>query len=238
MDALEILSNETHKGIRVSADFPDGFAGDLSSCPVVPHEFRNVQHHFPIFFKKLAGEEGYTPIALLGLEPEENLFVKDGKWDCRYEPLFLSSKPFIVGVENKEADSGKVLIDSESPRLTKDGSGEAIFDEEGGETPFLKEAVRKLELMHSSGRSGDEFVGWLTKFDLLEPFALEVTLEDGSNNRLVGLHTINEQKVANLEAGAISEMVDRGFMMPTFMVMASMASIADLVDRKNQKNIS
>lgn len=235
MDTLEILSNEAHKEVRVSVDFSGGFASDLSSCPVVPHEFRNIQHHFPIFFKKLEGGDEYTPIALLGLEPEENLFIKDDKWDCRYEPLFLSTKPFIVGVENKEADSGKVLIDTKSPRLAADSSGEAIFDDEGAETEFLKDTVKKLELMHSSGRSGEEFVAWLNKFDLLEPFALEVKLEDGSNNRLVGLYTINEQKVAALEPGAVSEMVDRGFMMATFMVMASMASIADLVDRKNQK---
>lgn len=235
MDTLEILSNEIHKEVRVSVDFSEGFAADLASCPVVPHEFRNVQHHFPIFFKKLSGDDEYTPIALLGLEPEENLFIKNDKWDCRYEPLFLSTKPFIVGVKNKEADSGKVLIDTVSPRLSAGSSGEAIFDEEGAETEFLKDTVKKLELMHSSGRSGEEFVGWLNKFDLLEPFALEVKLEDGSNNRLVGLYTINEQKVAALEPGAVSEMVDRGFMMATFMVMASMASIADLVDRKNQK---
>ena len=86
---------------------------------MVPHEFRNIQHHFPIFFKKLAGDDEYTPIALLGLEPEENLFIKNDKWDCRYEPLFLATKPFIVGVENKEADSGKVLIDTESPEFCR-----------------------------------------------------------------------------------------------------------------------
>ena len=57
----------------MSVDFSGGFASDLSSCPVVPHEFRNIQHHFPIFFKKLEGAMNMT-IALLGLEPEKSIY--------------------------------------------------------------------------------------------------------------------------------------------------------------------
>ena len=74
----------------------------------------------------------------------------------------------------------------------------------------------------------------MEKYDLLESFALEVGLANGSQNRLLGFYTINESKLAELEPAALSEMVEKGYMMAIFMVLASLASVTDLIDRKNR----
>lgn len=230
-----LLSKEEHKELKISSERSRAMGDNVSTCMVVPHEFRDVQHHFPIFFRKYEDDGLFRPMALLGLEPDENLFIKDGKWDCNYMPLVLASQPFIIGRQEANDEEGRVFIDTDSPRIVNgDAPGHRVFDDLGNETLHMQAAVRNLEMLHHGNMALDGFSAFLEKYDLLESFALEVGLANGSQNRLLGFYTINESKLAELEPAALSEMVEKGYMMAIFMVLASLASVTDLIDRKNR----
>ena len=81
--------------------------------------------------------------------------------------------------------------------------------------------------------STQAFYEFLEKFDLLEPFVLEVGFVDGTARRLKGFHTIHEERFRSLDGKVIQEMWELGYLLPCFMMFASLSSITDLVDRKN-----
>lgn len=231
-----LLSKEDHKELKISSTRSSEMGDNVSTCLVVPHEFRDVQHHFPIFFRRYEEDNIFRPMALLGLEPDENLFLKDGKWDCNYMPLVMASQPFLIGRSDEEADEGRVFINMDSPRIVETSEqGHRLFDDLGNETAFMQAMVRNLEVLHQGNAALAGISDFLEKYDLLESFALEVGLADGSQNRLLGFHTINESKLAELEPAALSEMVEKGYMMAIFMVLASLASVTDLIGRKNER---
>ena len=70
---------------------------------------------------------------------------------------------------------------------------------------------------------------------MLEPFVLDVSLQDQSLNRLTGFQTINEERFKELEDELLLEMRGKGYLMPTFMILASMASVTGLIERKNRQ---
>ena len=74
----------------------------------------------------------------------------------------------------------------------------------------------------------------LVAHDLLEPFTLEVTLDDGSVNSLVGFHIIDEAKLRALDPAAVGKLHEDGHLMPIFMALASLSQLRPLVDRKNR----
>jgi len=231
-----LLSKDDHKDMKIQTKRSEDMGDIVSYCMVVPHEFRDVQHHYPIFFRQLPDQEVFLPMALLGLEPNENLFIEDDKWNCRYIPLIMAVQPFVIGRADENADEGRVFIDEESPRVAKNANeGVRIFDDFGNETPFMQGIVNGLETLHQGDRAARAMSEWLQKYDLLESFALEVQLKDGSVNRLLGFHTIDETKMAELEPAAHAEMVEKGYMMPIHMILASLASISDLIEMKNRR---
>ena len=45
-----LLSKEDHKELKIQTGRSEEMGDIVSYCMVVPHEFRDVQHHYPIFF--------------------------------------------------------------------------------------------------------------------------------------------------------------------------------------------
>ena len=51
---------------------------------------------------------------------------------------------------------------------------------------------------------------------------------------MVGYHLINEERLAALEPSSIGELHREGHLQPIFMAMASLSSLANLIERKNR----
>ena len=52
---------------------------------------------------------------------------------------------------------------------------------------------------------------------------------------MLGFSAINEEKFQQLPAETLDDWRNKGFLMPAFMVLASMANIQKLIDLKNKK---
>lgn len=240
MSSHAILDSNTHRDLRVrveaGADLGDGVMATLT----VPTEFRRIQGHFPILFRREAGQEGYFAVALLGFETGENLFLGAAGWDAGYRPLSLAIQPFLIGRAAGGEAPAQVHVDLAHPRVAGgDGAGEdggvRLFDAEGLPTPFLDEIAEKLGDLDEGYRESAAFFAALAGHDLLEPFTLEVTLENGSLNSLVGFHVIDEARLRALDAAELGALHAAGHLMPIFMAMASLAQLKSLVDRKNRR---
>ena len=71
----------------------------LCLCPLYPAEMRRLQATYPLLFYKDPTEGSLHPIALLGFEPSENLFLSAGTWDAAHIPLMSQRGPLMIGFE-------------------------------------------------------------------------------------------------------------------------------------------
>jgi len=228
-----ILTAATHGDLRVRPDRGVAMGDAVMSCLIVPDEFRRVQNDYCILFRRNL-EDGTTgALALFGFETGENLYLADDRWDARYVPLAMEIQPLLIGGGPKGPEGGQVHIDMASPRLSRT-EGTLLFDRDGQPSTFLEERIEKLGALDAGYRASAGFFAALERYDLLEPLSIEVTLDDGSINRLVGFHVIDEDRLQDLGAAALDDLHRDGHLMPIFMALASQANLAKLIARKNR----
>ncbi len=228
------LNNIEHAKLRVRTERSAELGDNVMFSPTFPHEFRNVQAHYPIVFIKEEKENRFRPIALFGMEKDENLFLENDKWDAPYLPIVNRMQPFLIGVKPGPEREMEVHVDIEHPRMSET-EGTPLFLDHGGHSDMLKEIVGILGDVHEGEASINGFSAALTDLGLLEPFTLDVTLNDNSKNRLAGFYTISEEKLQTLSAAHLDGLHKSGFLMPIFMAVASIAQFRGLIDRRNSR---
>ena len=101
----------------------------------------------------------------------------------------------------------------------------------------MQSVTQKLGMLNRGYGEAKHYIKTLLKYDLLEPLSIDVSLGDGSKNRLIGFHTIHEEKLLNLETAALEEFQKDGWLMPTYMALASLSNLTALVNRKNDLTV-
>lgn len=230
-----VLDKDLHRDLRARAEAGAALGDDVMAVLTVPSEFRRVQAHFPILFRRETGRDDFTAMALFGFETGENLFLAGDRWDARYRPLSLAVQPFLIGRPANGDGPGQVHIDLDHPRIAAAGDGVRLFDSDGMATPFLEAMAERLGDLDEGYRDSTAFYAALRAYDLLEPFSLEVTLDDGAKHSLVGFHIIDEARVRALGGDALAALHAAGHLMPMFMAMASLSQLSVLVERKNRR---
>ncbi|WP_076419276.1 SapC family protein [Colwellia sp. UCD-KL20] len=233
-----LLNNIEHKNLRINTEKSEKFGNNKMHSLAFPFEFKEIQAHYPIFFHEDVQTGNFVALALLGFEKNENLFLTKNGWDADYIPLVIEREPFLIGfqekIENGETITNTVIhIDMDSPRISSEG--EAVFLEHGGNTDYLNKIADTLNVIHGGQNTTDAFMQALKEYNLLEPFNLDIQLTNGTNNRLSGFHTINEETLYALKGEILEKLNSSGFLMLIYMVIASHANINKLIALKNKK---
>lgn len=223
-----------HRDLKVMAAPDEGLGDAIMACPTLPIEFRRVQNEFPILFQRNVETGRFSAVALMGFEDGENLFFEDGRWNARYRPLVLAVQPFLIGRSAQSGGSSQVHINLDHPRVG-DPEGVRLFDDNGEPSPHLDTVRDMLNQLDVGLADSVGFYDALERYQLLEPFALDIALDDGSDHRLVGYHLIDEDRLQRLEPGALAELHRDNYLMPVFMALASLSNVPDLVARKNRR---
>ncbi|WP_262690527.1 SapC family protein [Kordiimonas aestuarii] len=230
-----LLNNVDHKDLKIITERSARFGDDVMYGFTFPFEFRNIQAHYPIFFQKDPNSDKYYPVAMLGLQQGENLFLGEHGWDADYIPVAIERQPFLIGFEGADGDAHTVVhVDMDSPRVSET-EGEPVFLEHGGNTPYLNRVAALLDALYQGDQENARFVQALVEHDLLESFTLDMELKDGSKNRLAGFYTINEDKLAVLDGDVLSALHKEGHLQAIYMVLASLSHMRELIMRKNAR---
>ncbi|MGH8082819.1 MAG: SapC family protein [Lysobacter sp.] len=234
MSQAVLLNNIDHHDLRVIAARGARYGDDTMLAPTFFAEFRALQAYYPVVFQKTA-EGGFAPVALLGLRHNENLFLHGERWDAHYLPMAIERLPFLIGIAD---DEPMIHIDLDHPRVARgDGAeGESLFLEHGGTAPFLERMASVLRTLHDGLQDNAGFIAALLRYDLLESFVLDIQLDDGSQIRLSGFHTIDEQRLRRLDAAALHELSQAGYLEAAYMAMASLSHLRDLIERMNRRH--
>jgi hypothetical protein len=230
-----ILNNVEHQDVRVITRRSAELGDNVMGVPLMPREFRDAQHDYPIFFHRDPGGSKFVPYAMFGLVQDENLFLRGDTWDADYLPLLLEKGPFLIGMQEK-SDGEKSLVislDLDHPRVSRT-DGEALFLPHGGNSEYTERISRVLRAIHEGQAEVQPFVEAMLQHELLEPFALNIELNDGSKHRLEGFHTIHEENLAQLDGKVLEELSRKGYLHAAYMVVASLSNIRKLINWKNE----
>jgi hypothetical protein len=234
-----LLNNVEHKDLRVITRRSAQYGDDMMCALTFPAEFRSVQAHYPIFFRKATDSGQFQPFAMFGFRDGENLFLDDAGWDATYVPMTVERQPFLIGFQPGPAGAAGerqmvVHVDLASPRISRT-EGERVFLEYGGVSEYLQRVNSILGAVHAGIESTPPFVAALIELELLESFALDMRLADGTDHRVAGFYTINEERLAALDGAQLEDLNRKGYLLPVFMVIASLSNIRSLIERKNRR---
>jgi len=227
-----LLNNVDHKDLRVITTRSAEYGDNVMLAATFPGEFRNLQAHYPIVFRKNAQGQ-FEPVALLGFKDGQNLFLTKGGWEASYIPMTIERLPFLIGFSHDRQPMMHVDLDNSRVSGTQ---GEPIFREFGGNTDFLERMSSLLLAIHQGLATNESFIGALLEYELLESFVLDIQLNDGSQNRLTGFYTIKEERLLDLH-GAVLERLNRaGHLHAIYMAIASLSNFRALIERVNKLN--
>src|SRR5262245_20720359 len=233
MSRHELLNNVTHKNVRIITDRSARYGDDMMASLTFPAEFRNIQAHYPIVFSR-SPEGVFNPLALFGFRDKQNLFLGPDGWDAPYIPLMVERIPLLIGFG--EGDQRLIHIDEENPRVSQT-EGEPLFLEHGGTSPFLDRMNNVLATIHDNMPATETFISALVEHQLLESFVLDIKFNDGAEHRFGGFFTVQEDRLAKLDAQALGKLHERGYLQATFMVIASLSHFRDLIERASKLDV-
>ena len=227
-----LLNNIDHKDVRIDTRRGAAYGDDVMLAITFPAEFRDVQAHYPIVFRKTPDSASFEPVVLFGFQERENLYLGPDGWDASYVPLAIERQPFLIGMTGGEP---MVHIDLASPRVSG-AEGEAVFLTHGGNTDYLERVNSTLLSIYQGLQATPPFIAALLEHSLLESFVVDIELDDGSQNRLAGFYTINEDKLNALSGEVVARLHQNGYLQALYMVLASLSNFPSLIARKNRRH--
>jgi hypothetical protein len=237
MAKIELLNNVDHKDLKVKIERSAELGDNLWYTPTFPQEFKSLQNNYPIVFTKNDSTGEFQAMALFGFEVGENLFLDEDGWNANYIPLSILRQPFLIGYQQAEKDGVPIRqmvisVDMDNPRVNET-EGEAVFLEHGGNTEYLERVNSILKAIYDGFERNSAFIEMLLGMDLLESFVLDVELDDGSEHRMSGFYTINEESLSGLTGDDLVILNNNGYLEPIYMAIASMSNIPLLVEKRN-----
>jgi hypothetical protein len=236
MPRHELLNNVAHKDLRVIIRFGQGPGDAAGTVLAFPTEFAELQREYPIFFGKDATSGEYSAVALLGFDRQENLYVRDGRWNSAYLPGYVARGPFLIGfqeqwVEGEARREPVIHVDLDHPAISS-SEGEAVFLPGGGQSPYLEHISNILRGIRDGMEGGKAFYAALAAHGLIQPMTVEVRFDADHGANLTGLHGIDRERLAALDAAALHALHQQGFLEGIYLVLASMHNMRRLIAEK------
>ena len=209
------------------------FTQSLNAIPVSYTEFNVAHRDYPIVFS--SGDEGrsFAPVAVLGLQAQENLFVQNDAWTPGvYLPAYVRRYPFCMArVTLDNVEQAERLICVEKEYIAESG-GEPMFDAKQEPLPRWKEVEKLLEEYEADLERTKEMCGILADYGLLEPFTMQATLNAGGSMHLTGMFRVDEKKIEFLNASQHKNLIKKGVMSKIYIHLLSLDNFGRLLDRK------
>jgi len=227
------LDRETHKKLRLKGDVSAiEKASKLNSMFLATVEFAEACKEYPIVFVRVGeppaegGKQAVAPLAVLGLKPESNLFIKDGKWTANYAPAYLRRYPFLMAHIDNEGNMA-LCVDVEWAGLSET-EGTQLFAEDGQPTEFLLNAKNFVENFEREADRTRAACNELVELGLLQDMRFESSNEAGEKVDVEGFLTVDEKKLAELDDATIVRLHRNGLLALLEMHRVSMGNMSRL----------
>ena len=227
------VKKEQHQKLKLSTKRDLSHVAEQHIVPVTAAEYAQASASFPVVLVKNPDSPRYRSVVMLGIEAGENLFYQNDQWQGLYIPQSVGMVPFSLGVDPDKEKTLTACVDIDSPFIGED-KDLALFDDEGNETEVLKNVHQSLGQMFDNERMTDKFINELVENDLLQELELNVAFSNEEKKKLVGIFSINEEKVKELSDEKVIDFHKRGLFVPIYSMLGSLGQINRLVQQRNK----
>ena len=203
------LDAKKHAKLGLKDNFGLGFTEGINAVPVNLIEFPQICHFYPIGFSP---DDNATPVAILGLRDNENLFLKpDNTWqEDTYIPAYIRRYPFIFS-EVPDSDQLTLCVDTDE-KIVDEASPQKFFEDDGKPTPLAQNALEFCKSYHAAAQQTVEFSRAIAESGLLVDRAAEITVAGDKKINFSGFRIIDEKKFAELDEKIFLEWRAKGWL--------------------------
>lgn len=224
------INQERHLTKRIKEVTGFDFSSKFHIAYVTTHEFVRASAIYPLVFVEDKEKDQFRPVALLGLDAGENLFVDNaGKWQASYIPAIIRRYPFALS----QAEEGRYLVCiDEQSELVSDTEGAPLFDDKGQPTQVIDNVKKYLGELQQMDAVTQEFSKFLAANNLFVPLNMRVRQNDSMKN-ISGCYVINEERLNNLSDELFLEMRNKRYLPAIYAHLTSLAQVERLVSLKD-----
>lgn len=203
------LDAKLHAALGLKKNFGLSFTTKVNAVPVNMIEMPQICHFYPIAFSP---DGNATPVALLGLRDNENLFVNaQGEWaPDTYIPAYIRRYPFIFS-ELPGNDQLTLCVDMQ-PGIVDEDSDQKFFDADGKPSRLAQNALEFCKSYHAAAQQTLAFSKALADSGLLVDRQAEINVSGGQRINFSGFRIVDEQKLADMPDKDFMEWRRRGWL--------------------------
>ncbi len=226
------VNKEVHAYKKIGDISSFEFASKVHIAYVTMQEFTRAASIFPIVFLEDKEKDEFRPVAMLGLQPGQNLFVDAaGKWCASYVPAIIRRYPFALA---PSTDGQYVVCIDEASSLVSDTEGAAMFDAVGAPTQVIENVKRYLSELQQMEVLTRDFCGFLAEHNMFTPLNLQVR-EGGNTKNISGCYVINEERLNNLSDELFLAIKNKRYLPAVYAHLISLAQTERLVKLQDER---
>ena len=224
-DSVIPVTVKKHKDLSIErVNFE--FAREANSVPLTAVEIPRASREFTIVF---AGTEEVVPVAVLGIEDKQNIYIDDeGNWSANYVPAFVRRYPFVFW-QGDDKTKYTLCVDEKWEGCNTEGRGERLFADDEERTPYLTKMLGFLEEYQLQHQRTQAYCKRLKDLDLLEPMRVDFTMAGGEKRSLGGFMAVSRKKLKELPAEKLAELVKTDELELTYAHLTSMDNFSQML---------
>jgi hypothetical protein len=202
------LDAKAHAKLALKKNFGFAFTEGVNAVPINLIEMPQICHFYPIAFSP---DGNATPVAILGLRDNENLFLKKDKWEANtYIPAYIRRYPFIFS-EMPKGDQLTLCVDMDK-NIVAESADQGFFNDDGKPTDLSQNALEFCKSYHAAAQATLEFSKALAASGLLVDREAQINVTGNKRINFSGFKIIDEQKLAAMDDKAFLEWRKKGWL--------------------------
>ena len=238
-----LLNNVDHANLRVRTGHSAAFGDAVNMVRVFATEYEELQREYPILLRRDEAGQLHAA-ALLGLDPDENLFLSARGWEGRYVPALLQRGPFSIGVPGQGPNGEPVgepmiHIDLDHPRISKDADGkegQPVFLPHGGNSPYLDHMAGVLRTIFAGIEVDKTIFAAFEEYELIEPIRIEIKLSETRQYNVPDCFTISLERLMQLDGDALEKLNRADYFRVAVWIISSLGNVGRMIDLKNARD--
>lgn len=225
------LDKQRHAGMGLKPGPGYGWCRAVNAVFLSAAEMPRAALDYPIAFLRDERSGEFVPVAVLGMQRDQNLFVDAaGAWrEHAYVPAYLRRFPFCMAdIPSADGHEARHLVCVQESELAP--SDKPLFDARGEPTAAFAPIMQLLNAVEDARRQTRVLAKRLEALDLLAPFDAVAVPKNGRQMRLQGLHRVDEQKLQKIPGRDLRLLLRRGELRAIYAHLVSLENFARLMD--------
>lgn len=228
--AVTPLDTRKHAGMGVDAAVGHAWMHEINAVFINAAEMFKAALDYPIAFVREASSGEFVPMAILGLQAKQNLYVDAaGHWrEQTYVPAYVRRYPFCIALTGGSKTGPQHLVCVNESALSP-RSPQPLFTVNGEPTPAWPPINQLLEAMEGARQQTRVLTRRLEALELLVPFEAVTVPKRGERSRLKGLYRVDEEKLAALTPRDMKTLLRKGELRAVYAHLLSLENFARLL---------